>query len=166
MEPTIKFTIASYHGIGECPLVILLDRKVNEKYKQFDNLEDLKKELENSYIYFVEDKNENRLSFCIWNNKKEEELVFWNKLETFINMPEDNNLYYENNCYNPLFYKNGQVIAKYDRKHTYTEFIRSNFKENIYRRKFYPDDVEITIFYNYKANTFDESEVSINRYFN
>jgi hypothetical protein len=162
---TIKYTIAYYSGIGECPKVILLNREKNEKYKQFDNIEELKKELENSYIYFVEDKYENRLSFCIWNKKEKEEIVFWDKLEAYINSSIDNNVYHENNCYNPVFYRKGEIITKYNRKQTYTEFIRFNFQENVYRKKSYPDDVDVDIFYNYETNTFDESEQSINNYF-
>jgi hypothetical protein len=39
---TIKFTVAYYHGIGERPLVILLDRAKGLFKRQYDTIDELK----------------------------------------------------------------------------------------------------------------------------
>ena len=60
---TIKFSIAYYHGIGECPMVILLDRKIGEFKRQYKTIDELKSNIgDNAIIYFVADKNDNRIS--------------------------------------------------------------------------------------------------------
>jgi hypothetical protein len=60
---TIKFTVAYYHGIGECPMVILLDREKGLFKRQYDTIEELKSDIgEDAIIYFVADKNDERIS--------------------------------------------------------------------------------------------------------
>jgi hypothetical protein len=59
---TIKFTVAYYHGIGENPMVILLDREVGYMKRQYDTIEDLKADItEEAIIYFVADKEDQRV---------------------------------------------------------------------------------------------------------
>ena len=59
---TIKFTVAYYHGIGENPMVILLDREKGTFKRQYNTIEDLKSDIgEEPIIYFVADKNDNRI---------------------------------------------------------------------------------------------------------
>jgi hypothetical protein len=60
---TKKFTVAYYHGIGEYPMVILLDRVIGLFKRQYDTIEDLKADItEDAIIYFVSDKDDNRIS--------------------------------------------------------------------------------------------------------
>jgi hypothetical protein len=60
---TIKFTVAYYHGIGENPMVILLDREVGYMKRQYNTIEELKADItEDAIIYFVADKYDNRFS--------------------------------------------------------------------------------------------------------
>lgn len=55
---TIKFTVAYYHGIGERPLVILLDRAKGSFKRQYNTIEELKSDIgEDAKIYFVADKH-------------------------------------------------------------------------------------------------------------
>ena len=58
----MKFTVAYYHGIGENPMVILLDREKGTFKRQYNTIEDLKSDIgEEPIIYFVADKNDNRV---------------------------------------------------------------------------------------------------------
>lgn len=59
----MKFTVAYYHGIGENPMVILLDREKGTFKRQYNTIEDLKLDIgEEPIIYFVADENDNRIS--------------------------------------------------------------------------------------------------------
>ena len=59
---TIKFTVAYYHGIGENPMVILLDRETGAFKRQYDTIQELKSDIgEETIIYFVADKSDNRI---------------------------------------------------------------------------------------------------------
>lgn len=59
---TKKFTVAYYHGIGENPMVILLDREAGSFKRQYDTIEELKADItEDAIIYFVADKEDNRI---------------------------------------------------------------------------------------------------------
>ena len=59
---TVKFTVAYYLGIGENPMVILLDRKKGLFKRQYDTIEELKKDIGDSpTIYFVADENDHRI---------------------------------------------------------------------------------------------------------
>jgi hypothetical protein len=58
----IKYTIAYYHGIGEAPMVILLDREKGKFKRQHNTIESLKSDIgENAVIYFVADADDNRI---------------------------------------------------------------------------------------------------------
>lgn len=60
---TMKFTIAYYSGIGENPMVILLDRQKGMFKRQYNTIEELKSDIgEDAIIYFVADKDDNRIS--------------------------------------------------------------------------------------------------------
>jgi hypothetical protein len=59
---TVKFTVAHYHEIGESPMVILLDRKKGTFKRQYNTIEELKSDIGGDpMIYFVADKNDNRI---------------------------------------------------------------------------------------------------------
>jgi len=59
----IKFSVAHYMYIAENPMVILLDREVGAFKRQFNTVEELKDCIgENATIYFVADKDDNRLN--------------------------------------------------------------------------------------------------------
>ena len=67
---TIKFTVAYYHGIGENPMVILLDREKGTFKRQYNTIEELKSDIgEEPIISFVADKNDNRIpELSNWNS--------------------------------------------------------------------------------------------------
>jgi len=69
---TIKYTVTNYSGIGECPKVILMHRPVGSFQHQFHCILDLKRYLgENPTIYFVSDKDDNRIDgMDNWNGEK------------------------------------------------------------------------------------------------
>ena len=68
---TIKFSVTNYHGIGECPLVILLDKEEGEFKHQFHDIDELKTHLgEEAIIYFVANKDNTRIqNLHNWNTK-------------------------------------------------------------------------------------------------
>lgn len=60
---TIKYSVTYYQGIAETPMVILLDREQGKHKNQFDTVEELKSFIgENPIIYFVADRDDNRIS--------------------------------------------------------------------------------------------------------
>ena len=66
----MKFTVTRYNGIGETPIVILIDHSYTND-ATFDNLEDLKNFLikKNELVYFVADSKDNRInSLDNWND--------------------------------------------------------------------------------------------------
>lgn len=69
---TIKYTVTNYSGIGEFPKVILIDRPAGSFQNQFYSIIDLKSYLgENPTIYFVADKDNNRIDgLGNWNGEK------------------------------------------------------------------------------------------------
>jgi hypothetical protein len=53
---TIKYTVTYYQGIGECPMVILLDAEKGKFKRQYNTIDELKSDItENAIIYFVAD---------------------------------------------------------------------------------------------------------------
>jgi hypothetical protein len=59
---TMKFTVSYYHGIGENPMVILLNREKGTFKNQYNTIDELKSVIGNEpIIYFVADKNDNRI---------------------------------------------------------------------------------------------------------
>jgi len=79
---TIKFSVAHYMGIAENPMVILLDRGVGAFKRQFNSVEELKNCIgEDEPIYFVADKDDNRLN--IINDWRRDKFDF-EKLEKFL----------------------------------------------------------------------------------
>ena len=78
----VKFSVANYTGIGERPLVILLDQNEGMFKNQFNDIESLKKFIEGKSIYFVVDKFDNRIpGLSNWNTKEEFD---WEKLEKIV----------------------------------------------------------------------------------
>ena len=69
---TIKYTVTNYSGIGEFPKVILMYRPAGSFQHQFYSIIDLKSYLgENPTIYFVADKDNNRIDgLGNWNGEK------------------------------------------------------------------------------------------------
>lgn len=61
------FSLCYYNGIGEMPVVILIDNP-NKFSKDFDNLEDLEESLvrKNQRVYFVEHKGERIPNLNTW----------------------------------------------------------------------------------------------------
>jgi hypothetical protein len=80
---TKKLTVAHYLGIGECPKVILLDRKDGIFENQFDTVTELENHLgPDVTIYFVADVNENRIDgLHNWNTDTKFD---YKKLESFL----------------------------------------------------------------------------------
>ena len=68
---TIKFSVAYYLGIGETPMVILLDRRLGSFSRQYNTIEELKNDIgESPIIYFVADKTDNRIDdLHSWNGR-------------------------------------------------------------------------------------------------
>lgn len=58
---TIKYSVAYYTGIGQNPMVILLDRPIGNFNHQFENIEELREFIREPIIYFVADKDDNRI---------------------------------------------------------------------------------------------------------
>jgi hypothetical protein len=80
---TKKFTVTHYHGIGECPKVILLDKKDGIFENQFDTITELENHLgSDAIIYFVADANENRIDEL--NNWNTNTKFDYKKLESFL----------------------------------------------------------------------------------
>ena len=52
----MKYTVAYYHGIGECPMIILLDVEKGKFKRQYNTIDELKDDItEDAIIYFVAD---------------------------------------------------------------------------------------------------------------
>lgn len=53
---TMKYTVAYYHGIGECPMIILLNVEKGKFKRQYNTIDELKSDIsEDAIIYFVAD---------------------------------------------------------------------------------------------------------------